>query len=343
MKIDLERYSRHLSLPGFTIAQQETLSQSRILVVGAGGLGAAALPALAGAGIGHITIVDHDKISRSNLHRQTIYKDDQVGQSKAECAAEYLRELNPDIDVVAVEKRMQDFTTSDTYDLVLDGTDNFAAKVFLNGWSIENATPLISASVHQFSGQCGIFAGHLQNAPCYHCLYPALPDHAPDCSTAGVLGTAAGLMGLYQAHLALLFLLQMNDTKPGLFISMDFLDMRLSKITIPKDADCKICGDKKGQEKKIMRTFSSPPLLAYGELPPETIVIDVRELEELDVDPIPNALHIPLMEIPNRLADLPQNKPIAFVCAGNIRSRHAADYVAGLGFSNVFVLDKFSL
>lgn len=338
-----ERYSRHLSLPGFGIAQQEKLANARILMVGAGGLGAAALPALAGAGIGHITILDHDKISRSNLHRQTIYKDNQIGQSKAECAAIYLRELNPDIEVDAIEKRIQDFEHSQPYDLVLDGTDNFAAKIYLNAWSMENATPLISASVHQFAGQCGIFAGHLTDAPCYHCLYPELPDHAPDCATAGVLGTAAGLMGLTQAHLALLHLLDMADGKPGTFITLNFLDMRLSKIKVPKDKNCSICRSQKGQDKKTMHAQPLPPLVAYNDLPHDVLIVDVREAEELELDPIPGALHIPLMDIPARLNDLPKEKPIAFICAGNIRSRHAADYVFAQGFKDVFVLDKFSL
>lgn len=344
MPVD-ERYSRHLSLPGFSTEQQEKLAQARVLVIGAGGLGAAALPALAGAGVGHITIADHDTISRSNLHRQTIYRDADVGQGKAEKASDYLRELNPDIEVEAVPSRFQEAGLPGDFDLVLDGTDNFAAKIFLNDWAVENSVPLVSASVHQFKGQVGVFAGHLADAPCYRCLFPDLPETAPDCSTAGVLGTASGMTGLLQAHLALLYLAGLGEAQPGDFLQMDFLNFRLSCFHVTKDRACKICGEKR--EAKASAP-SRPqcryaPLVALSELPSGALIVDVREAEELESDPIPGALHIPLMTIPERMDDLPQDRPLAFVCAGNVRSRHAADYLTARGLTNIFVLDKFSL
>ncbi|MCD8562636.1 MAG: ThiF family adenylyltransferase [Alphaproteobacteria bacterium] len=335
-----ERYSRHLALPDFSVTQQEMLARARILVVGAGGLGAAALPALAGAGVGHITIVDHDTISRSNLHRQTIYRDADVGQGKAEKAADYLRALNPEIEVEAVLSRFQEADLSGDFALVLDGTDNFAAKIFLNDWAVENAVPLVSASVHQFKGQAGVFAGHRDDAPCYRCLFPDLPEMAPDCSTAGVLGTASGMMGLLQAHMALLYMAGLGDIKPGDFLQMDFLNFRLASFHVPKDTACKACGDK---HEKIAPVSGFAPLVALSELPSGTLIVDVREAVELEADPIPGALHIPLMTIPERMDDLPQDRPLAFVCAGNVRSRHAADYLTARGFTNIFVLDKFSL
>lgn len=334
-----DRYSRHLALPGFTDAQQARLAQARLLMVGAGGLGAAALPALAGAGVGHITILDHDRVARSNLHRQTIYKDADVGTAKAEKAAEYLKALNPDIETVGIRGQIQSADLAGPYDLVLDGTDNFAAKIFLNEWAMARGIPLISASVYQFMGQCGIFAGHLKDAPCYRCLFPELPKQAPDCSTAGVLGTASGIMGLMQAHMALLYLTGINKSAPGDFVQFDLLNFRLSTLHIPKDSACRTCGTAKVHA--TSHTYA--PLLSYDELPFNTLIVDVREIEELEVDPIPGALHIPLMQIPERLDDLPRNCTLAFVCAGNIRSRHAADYLTARGFSNIVVLDKFSL
>jgi adenylyltransferase/sulfurtransferase len=335
-----DRYSRHLALPGFSKAQQERLAQARILMVGAGGLGAAALPALAGAGVGHIAILDHDRISRNNLHRQTIYKDADVGAGKAEKAADYLKALNPDIEAVGIAGQIQNADLPGPYDLVLDGTDNFAAKIFLNEWAMEREIPLISASVHQFMGQCGIFAGHQEDAPCYRCLFPELPEQAPDCSTAGVLGTASGMMGLMQAHMALLYLTGLAEFGPGDFMQFDLLNFRLSTLRIPKDTGCKTCGAVKV---KSVPPHAYAPLLGYDELPFNTLIVDVREAEELEMDPIPGALHIPLMQIPERLDDLPENRTLAFVCAGNIRSRHAADYLTARGFSNIVVLDKFSL
>ncbi|MCD8571713.1 MAG: HesA/MoeB/ThiF family protein [Alphaproteobacteria bacterium] len=310
---------------------------------GAGGLGATALPALAGAGVGHITILDHDKIARSNLHRQTIYRDTEVGKHKAEIAAEYLHHLNPDIEIVGLIGRLQDVQIERRYDLVLDGTDNFAAKNFLNEWAIETKTPLISASVHQFTGQSGLFAGHEEGAPCYRCLFPELPDHAPDCSTAGVLGSASGMMGLLQAHMALLYLTGLGDTKPGDFMQVDFLNLRLTKLEVSKNPACPFCGDERQKSAPDTQACSYAPLVAYNDLPHDAVIVDVREAEELEIDPIPGALHIPLMQVPQRLDELPDDKPLAFVCAGNIRSRHAADYLSARGFSNILVLDKFSL
>lgn len=343
-----ERYSRHLVLPGFTQTQQEKLLQARLLVAGAGGLGAAALPVLAGAGVGHITIIDHDRIARSNLHRQTMYRDADVGRNKAETAAAFLRALNPDIEVTAMPERFQEACIEGSYDLVLDGTDNFAAKLFLNEWAIDHRTPLVSASVHKFAGQCGLFAGHDEDAPCYRCLFPEVPDNAPDCSTAGVLGTAPGIVGLLQAHMALLYLTGLGDIQAGDFLQMDFLNFRLTKVKVPKvkvpkDAACKTCGA--AQERSAPAPHPAcafAPLVSYDDLPHNAIIVDVREAEELAADPIPGAVHIPLMQIPERMEELPDDKPLAFVCAGNIRSRHAADYLTARGFSNILVLDKFS-
>lgn len=339
-----DRYSRHLSLPGFTDAQQQKLSAARILVAGAGGLGASALPALAGAGIGHITILDHDRIERSNLHRQTIYRDEDVGRGKAETAAAYLRALNPEIEVTALSARFQEGAPEGPYDLVLDGTDNFAAKIFLNEWAIDHNIPLVSASVHRFTGQCGLFAGHAEDGPCYRCLFADIPEQAPDCNTAGVLGTAPAMTGLLQAHMVLLYLTELGDVRPGHFLQMDFLNFRLTKLHVPKSDFCPTCGPEKQHSSAVQpQSCAFAPLVSYDDLPHNAIIVDVREAEELLTDPIPGAVHIPLMQVPERMSELPADKPLAFVCAGNIRSRHAADYLTARGFSNILVLDKFSL
>lgn len=338
------RYARQTRLPGFGPAQQEKLASARILAVGAGGLGAVLLPVLAGAGVGHITIVDSDTIDISNLHRQTIYTTDQVGQPKAECTAAYLKALNPDVNITFFIQKIEEFEGDGPYDLILDGTDNFAAKTFINDWALQNGVPLIAASVNQFEGQCGVFAGHLAGAPCYRCLFPDLPDEAPNCATAGVLGSVPGIAGLYQAHLALLFLTGLGDARPGTFLQFDFMGLRSTRISVPKNQNCPSCthGATQSSESKAMP--SAPPLVSYADLPPGFTIVDVREAEELELDPIPHpSIHIPLMQIPERLDELPQHKPLAFVCAGNIRSRHAAEYLAGLGYERVMILDKFSL
>jgi molybdopterin/thiamine biosynthesis adenylyltransferase/rhodanese-related sulfurtransferase len=363
--VDMERYARHLALPEFGIAAQGRLKSSHILVVGAGGLGAAALPYLAGAGIGAITICDDDMVSLSNLHRQTIYTAAQGAAgdcSKADAAAAYMAALNPDITIHVIKSRFdEDFVGGHRYDLILDGSDNFKTKTALNLYALRHQIPLIAASVNQFQGQCGVFAGHEADAPCYHCLFPELPHNARNCNEAGVLGTAAGLTGLYQAHLAILYLAaletNMKDNAPqtigaGYFLGLDFKTMRNSVLRVPKNSDCRVCRDyivsqdtdknTRHNTKKDRPTMIE--LLSLQDLQNQDhIIVDVRTPPELSDDPIAGALHIELKDIPARYHELPQDKLLAFVCAGNVRSRQAAEYLAALGFDNVAVLDKFSL
>lgn len=345
--IDFERYARHLALPDFTLQAQQQLQSAHILVVGAGGLGAASMPYLAGAGIGHITLCDDDEISLSNLHRQTIYKTSNCGQSKAEIAAAYMQQLNPDITVNVIMQRLQaeSLQSSAHYDLILDGSDNFATKTLLNTFSIRSKTPLISASVNQYAGQVGLFAGHASDMPCYHCLFPELPSNARNCNEAGVLGTAAGITGLYQAHLTILFLAGINDLHPGYFLQLDYKTMRNQMLHVSKNKDCPHClhnGDKFNSVITGKKTMIE--LISMDDLRQKKhTIVDVRSLPEIYADPVSGALHIELSEIPTRHAELPRDTLIAFVCAGNVRSRQAAEYLAALGFDNVIVLDKFSL
>lgn len=346
---EMERYTRHLALPDFTYQTQQNLKNSHILIVGAGGLGASSLPYLAGAGIGNITIYDHDEISLSNLHRQTIYKSADAGLSKAKIAAAYLQDLNPDIAVEFHEDKLDNTTFKDLpkVDLIIDGSDNFATKSLLNDLSLRSKTPLISASVNQYEGQLGIFAGYADTMPCYHCLFPELPSNARNCNEAGVLGTAAGLTGLYQAHWAIFFLAGVNDLMPGQFLQMNFKSMRNNLLHVPKDKNCKLCSKIKHapfihaiQEKaKAMIELVSIHDLEGKDY----MIVDVRTLGEIQSDPVHGATHIELTEIPARHEELPKDILLAFVCAGNIRSRQAAEYLSALGYKNVAVLDKFSL
>jgi len=316
-------------------------------MVGAGGLGAAALPYLAGAGIGHITIYDEDSVDLTNLHRQTIFKTDDKGRSKAKIAGEYASALNPHIIVSAVPERLNASTVlPQKYDLIFDGSDNFETKSFLNNLSVKTKTPLIGASVNQYAGQCGIFAGFAADKPCYHCLFPTLPDDARNCNEAGVLGTAAGLTGLYEGHMAILFLAGLDGAAPGDFLSFDFKTHRLQSILASKDPACAHCttaGEnwthpKEKEDKKMIEILSMEALK-----PKDHIIVDVRTRGEIEADPIHGALHIEVSEIPARHEELPKDKLLAFVCAGNVRSMQAAEYLSALGYDNVVVLDKFSL
>lgn len=346
-KDDLARYNRHLALPEFGIAEQKLLKEAHILIVGAGGLGAAALPYLAGAGIGRISICDDDVVSISNLHRQTIYQTEQNGQSKAELAARYAQSLNPEIKIRVLNERFSGIKIEDEYSLLFDGSDNFETKVLLNALSIEHEIPLITASVNQTKGQCGVFAGYLNDKPCYHCLFPELPSDARNCNEAGVLGTAAGLTGLYQAHLSILFLAGLYDTAPGQFLSFDYQNHRLENLSAHKDKNCPICIHSGKNWKNVQNNKDADmvELISYADLKSKNyVIVDVRTDAEVQSDPIPeDVIHIEVSEIPARYKELPEDKLWAFVCAGNVRSVQAAEYLGALGHENIVVLDKFSI
>jgi molybdopterin/thiamine biosynthesis adenylyltransferase/rhodanese-related sulfurtransferase len=345
---DLQRYQRQLSLPEITPQRQLQLKNARILIVGAGGLGTAALPYLAGAGAGHITIADHDAVSLVNLHRQTIFTPDDVGKSKAECAALYAAKLNPLITAVAlVDKITADHAVAlnGDCDLIIDGTDNFETKDALNHISIKTGIPLISASVEQWSAQAGIFNGSNQDAPCYRCLFPQLPKHARNCNEAGILGTSAGLAGLYQAHLALCYLLGIENIAPGLVLSMDFKTLRLNHLTLGKDPACAVCAQAIPKSNPVEKDKDMPQetpirLVHPSELQgPDVMVIDVRTAAEVQANPIAGAVHIELSTIPQRYSELPQDKRLAFACAANMRSAQAAAFVQAMGHPDVCIYD----
>lgn len=339
----MNRYIRQLALPEITPAHQKQLEETRIVMAGAGGLGAAALPALAAAGVGHIAIIDHDDIDRHNLHRQTIYQDDQTGAPKAENAAAYLQSLNPEIAVRAIPEKLSDENAAELlagYDIIMDGTDNFSAKMALNKAAIKNAAPLISASVNQWQGQAGIYAGHAADKPCWHCPFPELPQDAMNCNEAGILGTSAGLAGMLQAHLVLCFLLQIDGYEPGLFLSLDFKSLRLQKLHLPKNESCNHCAHSTEQWTQEPILTNEIALIAPSDLQHENcLIVDVRTRPEIEAHPIKGAVHIEISELPARYNELPKDKQLAFACAANVRSRHAAEFMAAMGYSNICIYD----
>jgi len=346
MSLALERYQRQLALPDISLADQKHLADTHIAMIGAGGLGCAALPYLAAAGIGHISIYDDDNVSRSNLHRQTLYKDNQIGANKAELAATYARDLNPEIQADAYPKRFdEDDLDGVRFDILFDGSDNFETKTLLNALSIKHEIPLISASVNQWQGQVGYFAGFAEDFPCYHCLFPELPSDARNCNEAGILGTSAGLTGMYEAHLTLLALLGKTAAQPGTVLTFDFANMRMQTLHLKKDKTCVHCKEASAQwsphkEQEMTEMISMAELAEK-----DHIIVDVRRDDEVSNDPIPSdqLVHMEVSTVPQRHNELPKDKLLAFVCAGNVRSVQAAEYLQGLGYDNVIVLDKFSI
>lgn len=349
----MNRYARQLALPDFTDEQQKKLKRTCVAMVGAGGLGAAALPYLAGAGIGNITIYDHDTVDITNLHRQPIFTTAQAGQYKADLARDYLKNLNPEIDVfscaqkITPENAWEEFTegtpslTTRNFDLILDGSDNFETKTLLNFISIKTKTPLISASVDGYNGMAGIFAGY-EDAPCYRCLHPEIPLDCGNCAENGILGTVAGLGGLYQAHLALCYLLGNHGIDPGTVLALDFRYMRMQYLRLKKNPDCDYCNDRADKRATPHMTSARPIPLLHPDALENHLIIDVRTHEEVDIDPIPGALHIPLNDIPARYRELPKDRPLAFACASNVRSRRAANFMATMGYKNLFIMNRLT-
>lgn len=346
MSLDFARYQRQMVLPEIGFQAQQKLHETHVAFIGAGGLGAPALPYLAGAGVGRITIIDDDAIDLLNLHRQTVYKTSDIGRGKAEAMAAYLRALNPEIEAGAITKRLRPGEEADIFasvDLIIDGSDNFTTKSLLNDISVREGVPLISASVNQWGGQCGIFTGFAADGPCYHCLFPELPAFARNCNEAGILGTSAGLAGMIEAHLALLYLLGMEES--GTILTMDFKTLRINRLRLEKNPDCAVCASGQAAAKPQQKEENPMiEIIPMDELETrEHLIVDVRTAAEIATDPIPAALHMELTTIPSRHGELPKDRLLAFVCAGNVRSVQAANYLVGMGYDNVCVLDKFSL
>lgn len=338
------RYIRQMTLPQITPTHQEKLTRSKILMIGAGGLGAAALPLLAGAGVGHIAIIDGDSVEISNLHRQTIYRTEDAGQPKAAAAARYLTALNPEIKIAAHAEYLNEDNAAALcggYDLILDGSDNFETRALVNRAAIAAQTVLISAAVDGFSGMAAVFAGHDKAAPCYRCLHPEFPDDACNCADSGILGSVAALGGNYMAHLALLYLLDIGDIRPGHVLHFDFMNFRTTRFNLPKDPACLYCaGHAAATKKEPPMNAPAIPLKPRAELPAGCAIIDVRTDDEVAADPIAGALHIPIDQIVARYDELPAHAALAFACASNIRSRKAAEYVHARGRADVYVMDR---
>jgi sulfur-carrier protein adenylyltransferase/sulfurtransferase len=241
-----QRYSRHLLIPEVGAEGQARLLDSRVLFVGAGGLGSPAMLYLAAAGVGTIGIIDFDVVDLSNLQRQVIHRSDRVGMKKTESASMTIGELNPDVRVVTHEEMLGEDNVEriiEGYDLILDGTDTFETRYTLNDAAVRAGIPVVHASVFRFEGQLTVLKPF--EGPCYRCLYPTPPppELAPGCSVAGVLGVVPGVMGLLQAVEGLKVLLDIGDPLVGRLLIYDALDGAFSELQLRRDPHCPACGD----------------------------------------------------------------------------------------------------
>jgi len=241
-----ERYARQLRLPQVGEAGQRRLAQARVALLGAGGLGAPAALYLAAAGVGHLTLIDDDRVERSNLHRQVIHADARVGMPKTESARMTLAALNPRVDVEPRNERLRADNVErllQGHDLVVDGADNFPARYLLAAASRRLAMPMVYGAVERFTGQVGVFDPRRGDSPCYRCLFPEPPAaaDAPNCSEAGVLGVLPGIVGLLQATEALKLILGIGEPLVGRLLSFDALGMRFRETRLPRDPACPGC------------------------------------------------------------------------------------------------------
>lgn len=243
----VERYARQLRLPEVGEAGQARLAAARVALIGAGGLGAPAALYLAAAGIGTLTLIDDDRVERSNLHRQVIHADARVGMAKTESARMTLQALNPRVRIETREERLQAANVEALlhgHDLVIDGADNFPTRYLLAAASVRLGLPVVYGAVQRFEGQVSVFDPRRDDSPCYRCLFPEPPSaaEAPNCSEAGVLGVLPGIVGLLQASEALKLILGSGEPLVGRLLAFDALAARFRELRLPRDADCPGCG-----------------------------------------------------------------------------------------------------
>jgi sulfur-carrier protein adenylyltransferase/sulfurtransferase len=242
-----QRYARQLQLPQVGEAGQTRLTAAKVVVLGAGGLGAPVALYLAAAGVGQLTLIDDDKVERSNLHRQIIHADARVGMAKTESARIALQALNPRIRIETRTERLRADNVEQLlagHDLLIDGADNFPARYLLAAASLRLKLPMVYGAVERFSGQLSVFDPRRDDSPCYRCLFPEPPAaaDAPNCSEAGVLGVLPGIVGLLQATEALKLLLGLGEPLVGRLLTFDALDMHFREIRLPRDPVCPGCG-----------------------------------------------------------------------------------------------------
>jgi adenylyltransferase/sulfurtransferase len=345
---EIERYSRHLSLPGFGMGAQERLKNSRVLVIGAGGLGCPALLYLAAAGVGRIVVADPDRVETSNLQRQTLFTGEDVGQFKAPAAGRRLKALNPLISIATIVGRF-DRTNAlslvENCDVVIDGSDNFATRYLVNDACVMKGRPFVYAAIQGFSGQLSVF--NWESGPTYRCLFPEPPDpdSVPTCAEAGVLGALPGLLGTLQACEAIKLLSGVGEPLSGRLLLWDALTMTFKTILLLADPNNRGI-TQLPPEGYAERTCAAVPVremdveflhrcLADGQ---PLQVIDVRESNELVAGVIPGAKHLPLSLwggdfVPEALD--PAIETVVYCAIGRRSQRAGALLQNRFGFKNV--------
>ena len=355
---EVRRYSRHLIIPDVAMAGQQRMMNAKVLCVGAGGLGSPALMYLAAAGIGTLGIVEYDTVDESNLQRQIIHGQSDIGKSKAQSAKEKIAEINPYVNVITHETRLDTSNVMEIfsqYDIIVDGTDNFATRYLVNDACVLLKKPYVWGSIYRFDGQASVFWA--EYGPCYRCLYPEPPPPGmvPSCAEGGVLGVLCATIGSIQTTEAIKVLTGVGEPLIGSLMVYDALDMSFRKIKVRKDPNCPLCSQNPtqtallpdyeafcgvlsdaAQEASAGSTITVQDLKSKIDAQANYYLIDVREPSEYEIVKIPTAHLIPKQGFIDGsvLATLPQDRPIILHCKSGVRSAECLAILKDAGFSD---------
>lgn len=337
------RYSRHILLPEIGEEGQTRLKNGKVVIVGAGGLGSPAATYLAAAGVGTIGLVDFDRVDATNLHRQILYGTSSIGRPKLDAARERLEDLNSDIRIVTHDARLTSENALEilgAYDVILDGTDNFATRYLINDACKLLGKPNVYGSIFRFDGQVSVFA--TEDGPCYRCLYPEPPPPhlVPSCAEGGVLGVLPGIIGTLQATEAIKLLTGAGEVLAGRLLLFDALNttFRVMKLRrrCEEHAPITTLIDYEEFCNPVHETDITPAQLAQKLTSGEDIaLVDVREPYEWTVSHLDGALHIPMNEIPTRIGEIPKDREIVMICRSGARSARVQDFLLQQGFTRV--------
>lgn len=351
---ELERYARHITLGQVGVEGQKRLKASKVLCIGSGGLGSPVTMYLAAAGVGQLGIVDSDIVDRSNLQRQILHGESDIGAKKIDSARKTLLEINPHLVLECHDTLFRADNAMELaqgYDLIIDGTDNFPTRYLSNDVAFFLNIPNIYGSIYQFEGQVSVFAPH-EGGPCYRCLFPTPPKPGlvPSCAEGGVFGVLPGMVGSMQATEAIKRILGIGKSLVGRLMHIDTMSMRVRTFDLRKDPECPLCGENPTVIDLIdYEAFCGMPNQGENPSVPEvtatelvellkedsTLLVDVREEFERSICKIEGAEWIRLAELAKQLNRLPRDRRLVFHCKSGVRSEDALKQAQAAGFENV--------
>ena len=354
---EVRRYSRHLIIPDVGMTGQKRLKNARVLCVGAGGLGSPALLYLAAAGVGTLGVIDFDVVDESNLQRQIIHGQSDIGRPKAESARDSIKEINPYVNVILYEEQLDSDNALEIfaqYDLIVDGTDNFATRYLVNDACVLLGKPYVWGSIYRFDGQASVFWA--EYGPCYRCLYPEPPPPGmvPSCAEGGVLGVLCASIGSIQVNEAIKLIVGIGDPLAGRLMIYDALEMSYRSVRVRKDPECPICGknptitglidydafcgtvSEDAQQAAAGSTITATQLKEMLDRGDDIFLVDVREPNEYEIVSIPGAVLIPKDQFLSgaALERLPQDKRVVLHCKTGVRSAECLAVVKNAGFAD---------